>query len=540
MVDKSPEEIQPDEKPEAESAAEESATEASDPPVMDEENLTPRQKRLRMREERRRQALEKKQRQEEKAEAQADEEEKVKSGQTGNRKRRDLLNAARQQTEYIRKESDQGAPVEGDDLLAEGVAQKMAHNRELVPAKQKNKNLTNAPANAVTPMTEAERDAEVAEIQRDLVRRRRLRWTYLWLRLAFFVALPTFLVSNYFYNYASPFYSTKAAFVIERGTNPSQVSGGLLSGTAFSTARESISVQEFLVSREAMRIIDEELGILEHFRLPQIDPIQRLERDESETAAYSIYRDRVLVSFDTTEGIIRLETIAATPDMALAMSHRLVELAEERVDNMASRVQADAVQAAQRAEDAASAEVARLREEVFLLQEELGILSAEDEIAIVQGQIVALTNQLEQKRLELAKLLQNARPNQAQVSVLETEIAFFEQRIEEYKNQLLRTDEDRQSLARLSARLQAAEADLALAIESRIFAVQGRALAEQDAAAQSLYLAEAVQAVRPLVPSYPRSFEYTVLAFVIFFAIYLLASLTVSILREQMSYGNFN
>jgi capsular polysaccharide transport system permease protein len=44
-----------------------------------------------------------------------------------------------------------------------------------------------------------------------------------------------------------------------------------------------------------------------------------------------------------------------------------------------------------------------------------------------------------------------------------------------------------------------------------------------------------VEPVPSQEPSYPRSFENTLLAFLIFAGIYLMLSLTASILREQIS-----
>jgi capsular polysaccharide transport system permease protein len=44
-----------------------------------------------------------------------------------------------------------------------------------------------------------------------------------------------------------------------------------------------------------------------------------------------------------------------------------------------------------------------------------------------------------------------------------------------------------------------------------------------------------VHPVAPDQPTYPRAFENTILAFLVFAGIYLMISLTASILREQVS-----
>jgi capsular polysaccharide transport system permease protein len=66
-------------------------------------------------------------------------------------------------------------------------------------------------------------------------------------------------------------------------------------------------------------------------------------------------------------------------------------------------------------------------------------------------------------------------------------------------------------------------------------ALQQMESARIEANRQSLYLLVGVFPIPPDAPAYPRAFENTLLAFLIFSGIYLLISMTVSILREQVS-----
>ena len=56
-----------------------------------------------------------------------------------------------------------------------------------------------------------------------------------------------------------------------------------------------------------------------------------------------------------------------------------------------------------------------------------------------------------------------------------------------------------------------------------------------EANRQVRYLTTSVEPVASQEPSFPRKFENTILAFLIFSGIYLMISLTASILREQVS-----
>ena len=407
-----------------------------------------------------------------------------------------------------------------------------------LPAPRRDQSVAKVEAGDQSPPAVDPRDAEIEAIQRELVQRRRRRFLMLWLRLAFFVVLPTFLVGNYYYNYATPFYASDANVLLNPATATLNSESGAGMAASANLLRDSIAVQDFLTSREALRILDQELGIIAHYSDPNIDPIQRLADDATENEAFTFYKDRVLVGFDMLEGILRIEVIAATPDMAFAMSNRLIEMAEERVDSMSDRNQQNALASAQLVLEAAEINLADAYERVLTLQEQRGIFSADLEVGLVQGQISGLTSALEERRLSLAALQDNARPNEAQVRVLNAEINRLEQAIEEQRQTIVNVQADRGSLARISAEMAQAEQQLDVRTIMVSSAVEGLELARREAAQQLMFLARAVNPVRPVVPSYPRAFEYTALAFVIFFATYMMISLTISILREQMSYGD--
>ncbi|MCH2168835.1 MAG: capsule biosynthesis protein, partial [Oceanicola sp.] len=91
------------------------------------------------------------------------------------------------------------------------------------------------------------------------------------------------------------------------------------------------------------------------------------------------------------------------------------------------------------------------------------------------------------------------------------------------------------SLARITGELRIAEADLA----TRQFLLQQAAsqmeTARIEANRQTRYVTVGVSPVAPDEATYPRAAENTALAFAIFAGIYLMLSLTASVLREQVS-----
>ena len=140
----------------------------------------------------------------------------------------------------------------------------------------------------------------------------------------------------------------------------------------------------------------------------------------------------------------------------------------------------------------------------------------------------------------LAILMENARPNTAKVNALKTSIRINKDLIEAKQAELTQTTGGADSLASKNARMVVAVADYRTREMMVQAAVQSMEAARVAADRQARYLATSVAPVRPEGPSYQRKFENTLLSFLIFGGVYLIMSLTASILREQvLPYGNF-
>ena len=148
-------------------------------------------------------------------------------------------------------------------------------------------------------------------------------------------------------------------------------------GSPLGNATDSITVQGYLQSQDAMERLNADNGFRAHYSNPTIDPIQRLDPNATNTAAYRTYRKNVKISFDPTEGIIKMEVIAADPEMAVEISKTLIKYAEEQVDQMTLRVRNDQMAGAEESFIEAERALADANERVVLLQEKNKILSSD-------------------------------------------------------------------------------------------------------------------------------------------------------------------
>ena len=385
-------------------------------------------------------------------------------------------------------------------------------------------------------LTEERRAAEIYRIQRDIARRRRKRLGFLLLRLAFFVGLPTLIAGWYYHTQATPLYATHSQFLIQQADGGfSGEGGGLLSASPMATNPDSVSVQSYLTSRAAMLRLDNDLGFTRAFQDPAVDALLRLPPDATNEQAYGLYERSVKIGYDPTEGVINMEVIAPDPALSEQFSLALISYAEGQVDQMSARLRDDQMKGAMENYADAERKVLESQARIQELQEQLGVLDPAAESGAVMGRISALESQLADKRLELGQLQSNLRPNQSRVLGVQGDISRLEQMIAETRAQLTTDSTTRGSLAAITGQLRIAESDLATRQQLLASAAQQMEAARVEANKQVRYLSLSMPPVPPDEATYPKAFQNTLVAFLIFGGIYLMLSLTVSILREQVS-----
>ncbi|MBR9762210.1 MAG: capsule biosynthesis protein [Rhodobacteraceae bacterium] len=425
------------------------------------------------------------------------------------------------------------APGNEDDSMDGGAGGGRVQLPQTVPAGGTKLPSTEVGPRGIAPSERRQR--EIMEIQRDIARRRRRRSLQLLVRLAFFVMLPTMLAGYYYYRVATPMYAATSEFLIlQADATTGSPLGGLLSGTQFATNQDSIAVQSYLQSKDAMVRLDADTGFAAHFSQQGIDPIQRLPEAASTEATYKIYKKYVKIGYDPTEGVIKMEVAAADPAVAAQFSTQLIAYAEERVDELSRRKRDDAMKSARESLEQAKEERREAQERLVTLQEGT-VVDPEAVIGTLRTQISTYELQLQEKELQLAALMDNARPNQARVDGVQADIARLDELLSRLNARMTEARSDGLSLAADTAQVQMAQADLATADLFLQSALQNEKQTELEANRQVRYLTTSVRPVAPEDPSYPRAFENTILVFLVLSGVYLMISLTGAILREQVS-----
>jgi capsular polysaccharide transport system permease protein len=359
---------------------------------------------------------------------------------------------------------------------------------------------------------------------------RRLSASFLWT-----VVLPTVLAALYFGLIASDIYVSESRFMVRSPQKPIQAGalGSLLQSTGIGrNLDDQYSVHDYILSRDALKELNDEFGLAKLFRDGKIDFINRfasLGWDDSFEALLKYYRRRVTVEIDSKSSISLLQVSAFTAEDAhkinrslLAMSERLVNEMSERSRNDIVRFAASEVKLAEKkARDAALA-VAAFRSDKSVVDPEKQSAYQLQQLGKLQEELIATKMQVVQIR--------SVSPDNPQIPILVTRAASLQKEIDA-------------ELGRISGRggslTNKAAAYMQVALE-REFAEKQLAVAltlletaRNEAQRQQLYLDRVVQ---PNLPDYaiePQRMRYTLIVFILGLLVWTIVSLLIAAVREH-------
>lgn len=387
------------------------------------------------------------------------------------------------------------------------------------------------------------REARMRDIRSELRRRRRFRALGMVLRFAVFVLIPTAFVGWYYYEKATDMFVSDSSMIFKTGSNQSAGSG-LLGALVGTSPTDSVALQEYILSRDILRRLDQDHGVIAHFQSEEIDWWHRLPADASFDDAYSYYAGgfimpgKVTVSYDIAEGIVRLEMIAATPDKAQEFSEAIIGYGEELVNSLNDRSRNAGVRAADEKVLEAQEALRDAQRKVADVQEQLSIFSVESEAGALQTRIVTAEAEIDALLAQIANLKTiTSNDADSRFIPLRTQLEIKTEQLRELRGRLTgggqTAAQDGPSMARLGAELELARLDQMAANMMYTSALTSREAALALAAEQSLFLEVVTQPTLPDEATKPERAQNTGLVFLILFAAYVIGLLTVSLIREQ-------
>jgi len=332
------------------------------------------------------------------------------------------------------------------------------------------------------------------------------------------VLVPTLVAIVYYALIASDVYVSESRFVV-RSQQPRMQTGGLvgelLQGTGISRSQDdTYSVRDFILSRDALKELDEKLAVRKSYSSTSADRFKRFPGvvgDDSFESLFRYYGKKVGVEYDPASSISILTVHAFSAEDAQKINQLLLEMSERLVNSLNDRSRRDLIRfaedevklAAKKAQDASLA--------LLAFRSEQSVFEPDRQAAIALEGVARLQEELISTQAQLAQL-KKISPTNPQIGGLSTRVETLRAAVTSEAAKVT------SGAGSLSARAPTFER---LTLESEFADKElGIALAERDtarheAARKQLYLERLVQPNLPDSALEPRRVRsvFTVLLF---------------------------
>jgi len=351
------------------------------------------------------------------------------------------------------------------------------------------------------------------------------------------VGLPTLLAAVYFFGIAADLYVSEVKFVIRGPTkSPSNmISAMLQSASAGGASEDTYAVHEYLMSRDAVRRLEQEDDLRTLLGRPEGDMITRFPgiwfwRKDFE-ALYKSYGHFISVEIDSNSGVSTLQVKAYRPEDAHRMAGALIAFSEQLINALNERGRHDALAVFQREVDSTEQEIASVQSQLTAYRIKQKMLDPKS-AALGPVELLAQMNaQLANAKAQLAEVVKNS-PNSPQIPLVRTRIASLEKLISEERSKI--TGENN-SVATALSEYERLDVQRLLAEKTLASALTSLEAAKLEAQRQQLYLETIAQPNLADYPLYPKRFVSFATVVVTCLLAYGIAWLLVASVREHAS-----
>lgn len=346
------------------------------------------------------------------------------------------------------------------------------------------------------------------------------------------VVIPTLTAIVYFGFIASDVYISEARFVVrspERQT--ASPLGMLLKGSGFTRSQDdSYTVQDFILSRDALHALDKKLNLRRAFGLG--DFFSRFpgpDRDNSFENLHRYYQKQVDMQLDSVTSIATVTIRAFSAEDAQRMNQALLEMSETLINQLNERGRRDMIRFAANevAEAEKKAKIAALT--LARYRNEKGVIDPEKQTAIPLQQIAKMQDDLIASKSQLAQLQLLTKDN-PQIPVLKQRIQMLETEIQLESGKI--TGGGR-SLASKAGEFQRLALEKEFSDKQLASALTSLEQARNEAQRQQLYLERIAQPSLPDAAMEPRRLRAILAIFVLGLIVWGVMSMLIAGIREH-------
>jgi capsular polysaccharide transport system permease protein len=348
------------------------------------------------------------------------------------------------------------------------------------------------------------------------------------------VAVPTVLAAIYYGLIASDIYISESRVVVR---SPQRTAAGglgsLLEGTAFSRAQDdTFSVHDFILSRDALQKLDQQLGVAKKFAASDVDIVNRfggLDWDRSFEALHKYYQKRVQIDVDTSSSISAIRVSAFTAEDAHAMNELLLEMSEQLVNKLNERGRQDLIRFAQAEVEGAERKAKSAALAVSSYRNQKQVFDPDRQSAIQLQQISKLQDELIATKTQLVQVRTLA-PQNPQVATLQQRAEILQSEIDAEMGKVAGNGA---SLTTKAPEYERLTLERGFAEKQLGVAMAGYEQARNEAQRKQLYLERIVQPSKPDVAVEPKRLRNVFATFVLGLIAWAILSVLIASVREH-------
>lgn len=261
-----------------------------------------------------------------------------------------------------------------------------------------------------------------------------------WIRLSFLFAvlLPSIAAAIYLFFIAADQYHSRAAFAVRsiENTGATDLLGLVVKGSGATTTSDSYIISDYLQSQAAVEEASQALDLEAIFNRGSADWFFRMGNELPIEDKVRYWNSMVDVNYDSTSGLIVVETRAFTPQDARALAEIVVQNSERLVNRLAENAHRESIRFAKQEVALAEARLKIFRKELLEYREETQEISPLENAKITLELIASLEQALTKNNAELKTLRQYLDPQSPQIRILERQISSLEEQIRAERQRL--------------------------------------------------------------------------------------------------------
>jgi capsular polysaccharide transport system permease protein len=348
------------------------------------------------------------------------------------------------------------------------------------------------------------------------------------------VLLPTLIAIAYFGFIASDVYISESRFVVRSPQRQTPTGlGALLQGSGFSRSQDdTYLVNDYIRSRDALKELDQTLGIRAKYSESNVDFINRFPGIGFQNSFEDLYRHylkHVTIDYDSVSSISVLRVRAYRAEDAQRINTMLLQMGERLVNNLNRGSRQDLIETAEQEVRAAEERSKAAAMALSSFRADRGVFDPDRQSTLQLQTVARLQEELLATEGQLAQVRQLA-PNNSQIPVIAARVEVLRRAIEAESAKVTGRGTSLTSKSPIFDRLVLEKGFADRQLASALAAMD---TARNDAQRKQSYLERLVQPNLPDMALEPRRLRSVLMVFLLGLIVWGVVSLVAASVREH-------